>query len=100
MTSIYLVSYDIQNDRQRKKVADKLIELGLERVQYSVFAGPLKDHLLLQLKAWLPPHLPGPEDRLFLLPLPMQSIRRGMYIGSNLLDEAYMLNTQHTLYFD
>ena len=33
---MYLVSYDISNDKIRKKIADKLLGYG-NRVQYSVF---------------------------------------------------------------
>ncbi len=100
MTALYLISYDMQSDKHRKKVADKLLEYGLTRVQYSVFAGPLKDHLLQQLQVWLPLQLTGKDDRLFILPLTLQSIKRGSYWGTAAIDESYITNTQHTLYID
>jgi CRISPR-associated protein Cas2 len=40
---MYLACYDIENDRLRTKVSDKLLDFGLERIQFSVFVGPLKD---------------------------------------------------------
>ncbi len=34
--------YDIPEDRLRAKVADYCLDFGLDRVQYSAFAGALK----------------------------------------------------------
>ncbi|NJP07452.1 MAG: CRISPR-associated endonuclease Cas2 [Chloroflexaceae bacterium] len=40
-----LLIYDIPNDRIRGKVADACLDYGLQRVQYSAFAGDLsKSH--------------------------------------------------------
>ena len=36
---MYLTFYDIEENRIRKKVADKLLYFGYVRLQYSVFAG-------------------------------------------------------------
>ncbi len=36
-----LVVYDISNDRTRAKIADICLDYGLERIQYSAFAGDL-----------------------------------------------------------
>ncbi|MEM4389869.1 MAG: CRISPR-associated endonuclease Cas2 [Candidatus Micrarchaeia archaeon] len=40
-TSLYYVVYDIPSNRLRSRVATALKNAGLERVQYSVFLGPL-----------------------------------------------------------
>ena len=98
--SIYLVSYDIQSDKQRKKVADKLIEYGLTRVQYSVFLGPLKTHLLQNLKTHLPTHLTAKDDRLFIMPLTAKIVERSDFLGNQDVDQGYILGTKNTLYFD
>ena len=37
----YLLIYDITNDNIRTKVADACLDYGLERIQYSAFAGTL-----------------------------------------------------------
>ncbi len=37
---MYLIFYDISNNKLRTKVAKQLIQQGYERLQYSVFAGP------------------------------------------------------------
>lgn len=36
-----LLVYDIVNDRQRSKVATACLDYGLDRIQYSAFAGQL-----------------------------------------------------------
>ncbi|HET9921455.1 MAG TPA: CRISPR-associated endonuclease Cas2 [Ktedonobacteraceae bacterium] len=37
----YLLIYDITDDNVRTKVADACLDYGLERIQYSAFAGTL-----------------------------------------------------------
>jgi CRISPR-associated protein Cas2 len=37
-----LVTYDITDDKARKKVSDCCLDYGLDRTQFSVFAGCLK----------------------------------------------------------
>jgi CRISPR-associated endonuclease Cas2 len=38
----YLIAYDITDNRFRTQIADRLIAMGLERIQLSVFAGTVK----------------------------------------------------------
>ncbi|MGQ9555184.1 MAG: CRISPR-associated endonuclease Cas2 [Anaerolineae bacterium] len=49
-----LVVYDISDDRLRGKVADMCLDYGLDRIQYSAFAGSLArshvEELALKLK--------------------------------------------------
>jgi len=49
-----VVVYDIPDDRLRNKVADICLDYGLERIQYSAFAGSLApshmDELLAKIK--------------------------------------------------
>lgn len=55
-----LVLYDIQIDRIRTKVSEACLDYGLERIQYSAFAGKLtrnkREELWLRLKAILEDH--------------------------------------------
>jgi CRISPR-associated protein Cas2 len=37
-----IVTYDISNDKLRKKVSDSCLDYGLDRSQFSVFTGRLK----------------------------------------------------------
>lgn len=49
-----LVVYDIPDDRARTKVADVCLDYGLDRIQYSAFAGHLsrnhQESLMLQVR--------------------------------------------------
>lgn len=52
-----LVVYDIVNDRIRSKVADACLDYGLDRIQFSAFAGELsrnhQQELMLKIKRLL-----------------------------------------------
>jgi len=52
-----LLLYDIPNDRARTRVADACLDYGLERVQWSAFAGELtttyQRELLLKIRTIL-----------------------------------------------
>jgi CRISPR-associated protein Cas2 len=49
-----LLVYDIPDDHKRTKIADACLDYGLDRIQYSAFAGQLKlthqDELMLKIK--------------------------------------------------
>jgi len=49
-----LLVYDIVDDGKRNKIADLCLDYGLDRIQYSAFAGPLlpthQDELMLKIK--------------------------------------------------
>lgn len=47
-----LITYDVPatHDRLRQKIAEKLLDYGLERIQYSVFVGKLSKNQLENLK--------------------------------------------------
>ena len=44
------VFYDIQEDKKRRKVIDRLVEYGFVRVQFSVFLGEIESKKLEKLK--------------------------------------------------
>jgi len=69
MTKLWLVCYDVPDDKRRTKLA-KLIERRCQRVQYSVFECPLDETALNdQLEnRWLP-ILKLSEDNLRVYPL-------------------------------
>lgn len=49
METTYLIIYDITDDNLRNKIAGKLEDYGLERIQYSAFLGKLKRYQLNSL---------------------------------------------------
>ena len=52
-----IVIYDIPDDRNRHKISERCKDYGLDRIQYSAFAGELdrnrREELLLRLKKTL-----------------------------------------------
>ena len=38
---MYLLCYDIKDNQLRKKISDKIIYFGLDRIQYSVYLGKI-----------------------------------------------------------
>jgi CRISPR-associated protein Cas2 len=52
-----LVVYDIVDDNKRNKIADVCLDYGMDRIQYSAFAGDLttthQDELMLKVQAVL-----------------------------------------------
>ena len=90
---IYLACYDISSDRTRTKVAGKLLEYGLERIQFSVFIGNIKPRLLIELKNKVQPLIDGtknPQDSLLFIPLSPQHLERHLAIGDQQLDVDYI----------
>jgi len=53
MKNRVLLIYDIENDRARTKIADACLDYGLDRIQFSAFAGDLsrnhQEELMLRL---------------------------------------------------
>jgi CRISPR-associated protein Cas2 len=66
MEVLTLIMYDIENDRIRRKVAEDCKDSGLERVQYSVFRGPMTRTRRSELVAKLRSRL-GAERGRFLI---------------------------------
>ena len=70
---MHLISYDIEQNRLRLKIAKLLLRYGLHRIQYSVFLGDLQDGALGQLERQLNtlPQSPDWSERDTLLILPL-----------------------------
>ncbi len=72
---LYVVTYDIPNDRRRKKVSDLLEGYG-QRVQYSVFECWLQQHQYQDLKRRLQSRLCLQEDHIRFYPLTAHTLPR------------------------
>ena len=77
----YLISYDIENDPLRGKVANRLIAAGCVRLQKSVFAGPVGDTVFKELSDWLRKVVLNPGDSVFILDVGPDTLRRTVWIG-------------------
>ena len=58
---MYVISYDISNDRARSKIADEIENYG-RRVQYSVFECEISDEQLKKLYSRLALLIPDNEE--------------------------------------
>lgn len=96
-----LVSYDIQHDNLRIKLAKKLTALGLIRVQYSVFMGNVPERIKNQLSQFLLRTTSeknwGGEDALLMIPLHEYSKERMQTWGKMPADWDLTNDPPHTL---
>ncbi len=98
-----LVSYDLEDNYLRQKVANHLIDTGLTRVQYSVYIGTLKDSVVTTLQDWIQA-LPQerrwkPKDSLILLSLTQNQVQQMLVIGQPKWDQDDLSGDQHTMMF-
>ncbi len=96
---IYLISYDIEIDRIRTKIAKMLIAEGYERLQLSVFVGihdPVKNSKLWRfLKEWC--NTEDSASQLIVIKVSKEQFKRMHILGNQLLDIAYLCGDQQTL---
>ena len=79
-----VVSYDISNDKRRRKVAQIMEGYGY-RVQYSVFECDLNAKQLKKLKGQLRPYVKGKEmDSVRFYPLPADAVAKVEVIGNDM----------------
>ena len=67
-TRLYIVSYDISNDKRRGDIADYLMSFG-HRIQFSVFSVESPRARFLRMKAGLLEMINSSEDSLLLCDL-------------------------------
>ncbi|MCD4675183.1 MAG: CRISPR-associated endonuclease Cas2 [Desulfobacula sp.] len=95
-----MIFYDIENNRTRKKVADKLIEYGYERLQLSVFAGNEHPKRISGLWEILVKLVGGKEtgsDKLYALRIEGSSFKKMLSVGNIDFDIAYICGERHTM---
>ncbi len=64
-----LVIYDISSDSTRLKLANRLFDYGLQRIQYSAFKGELNAHDREVLVKELRNYIEGERDSIYVIPL-------------------------------
>ena len=78
---IIWVLYDIENDRNRTKVAKLCLKAGLYRVQFSCFLGTLspneKDTLRLQIESLID----ETKDRVYIFPMNRTELQQTDLLG-------------------
>ncbi len=78
--------YDISSDKVRKKISDRLLDLGLIRVQYSVFFGTLENNRTDELALYAESVL-AKSDQLYLIPISKDDLNAARIIGPGFDDQ-------------
>lgn len=100
MNNIYLICYDIQNDKLRLKISKKLIAYGLYRIQYSVFLGELSGKLVAEVRQTLFDILKQANvatDSVLIFPMTLQQVQRYVAYGKSDLEMDIITGQRHTL---
>ncbi|WP_448518903.1 CRISPR-associated endonuclease Cas2 [Rhodoflexus sp.] len=94
------VMYDIEDNRIRKKIADYLIEKGLQRVQKSVFLGQLHQKAYQEIYQTMHALQAAyeNEDTIMIVPVAEQDLRSMRLIGREVNMEI-TLGRANTLFF-
>lgn len=66
----YLITYDVTDNKKRKKIADFLLEKGFRRIQKSVFLGNIKLNTYKNICFHLNKLLDKKVDRIFYTSVP------------------------------
>ncbi|WP_408956098.1 CRISPR-associated endonuclease Cas2 [Natroniella sp. ANB-PHB2] len=73
--------YDIVEDKPRRKISDKAIELGLKRVQKSVFLGKVEESVADELALYSENLINPEEDSVYMFPMCQQDFKKIELIG-------------------
>lgn len=96
----YLIAYDIEDDKRRLKVADRLLQAGFLRLQKSVFAGDPGEAAYKQLLGWLKkmiPGKPGNADALLILSCTQNQLDTALILGKPPEEWTEFLDPPNTL---
>lgn len=93
---IQLVIYDIAKDSFRNKLADRLLAIGFERIQLSVYLGKVKKSHLKAVLAFAKEKMEE-TDRLFVIALDEDQVD-GMQVMGERPPIDMILGRVHTLF--
>lgn len=99
---LHLICYDISKNTLRAQLARRIITAGLDRINKSVYLGPITDTALQALETDLSKLLAAkgdPQDSIVLLPLTPQQVQRMRVYGDNKLDKDELSGQKSTLIF-
>ncbi len=96
-----LISYDIEDNYLRQKMANHILDTGLDRVQYSVYIGTLKEGIITKLVDWanaLPQQKQWKgNDSILILSLTPTQLQQMRIVGNPKWDKDELSGEQHTL---
>jgi len=99
---IYLIMYDITDDKNRTKIAKALVKAGYERIQYSVFTGledPKKDIVLWETLNKYCKAEDTEKAVLAIVKVPTHYFMATETIGQLPKELTYLAGLEHTMIF-
>ena len=96
----YLICYDIESNTLRTKVAQKILQTGLERVNRSVYIGAPTDADMAQLENYLQVLMASvgqANDSLIVLPITTHQVYQMRVFGHNEWTAAALVGDAHTV---
>lgn len=97
---IYLIMYDIEDDKVRREIAKHLIRKGCRRIQHSVFLARTEPERFHELSATLKDinEMYDNSDSILLVPVNVSDVRSMKIIGKQLALET-LVDPPNTLFF-
>ncbi|WP_027340302.1 CRISPR-associated endonuclease Cas2 [Halonatronum saccharophilum] len=89
--------YDISEDKPRRKISEKAIELGLKRVQKSVFLGKVEETVADELLLYSEDLINLDDDSIYMFPMCQEDFKKIELIGQA-FDEAMANDEIKTLF--
>ncbi|KLO24724.1 CRISPR-associated endonuclease Cas2 [Marinitoga sp. 1155] len=71
----YIISYDIQEDKKRRKISKILANYG-RRIQYSVFYLNIPEKELYHILMKINPHINKKNDSIIIIPINVKNIEK------------------------
>jgi len=75
------VMYDIKNDKARSKVSKACEQMGLSRVQYSVFLGTLNTNDADTLQIQIEEFIDKKKDSVYIFPMSKDELKQTVLLG-------------------
>ena len=75
------VIYDIQSDKIRNKIARKCRNIGLYRVQKSVFLGTIEENRLDEMKIEFEDMIEVDKDSIYVFPMSKDELKKAGLLG-------------------
>ena len=96
-----LICYDIESNSLRSKISRKILQVGLARINKSVYLGEITDSNFHKLCGWLRQTMSaaGPHDSLIILPVTPHQVWQMEVLGANEYDVPTITRERHTLIF-
>jgi CRISPR-associated endonuclease Cas2 len=96
----YIIVYDITENRFRSKIADRLVAMGMERVQLSVFMGTVKIKKMHHFIWWFQKEMiifAPAKDSLIVLNVSINQLSQMQVFGQKFIDIEMLTDQKTTL---